>query len=84
MEIAKSGKLGLETYKNFLSKKLLFQIIFIDIEMPDMDGLEVTRLLRAIESEFNLKRSFICGLITDENNKFDEINMFQNIKLSYL
>lgn len=71
MEIAKSGKLGLETYKNFLAKRLLFQIIFIDIEMPEMDGLEVTRALRAIESEFNLKRSFICGLITDENNKFD-------------
>jgi len=71
MEIAKSGKLGLDKYRNFLAKKLLFHIIFIDIEMPDMDGLEVTRLLRATENEFNLKRSFICGLITEENNQFD-------------
>ena len=71
MEIAKSGKLGLEVYRNFLAKSLLFHIIFIDIDMPDMDGLEVTRLIRAIESEFSLKRSFICGLVTEENNKFD-------------
>lgn len=71
MEIAKGGKSGLEVYKNFLAKRLLFHIIFIDIDMPEMDGIEVTRLIRQLEREFSLKKNFICGLITDENNKFD-------------
>lgn len=83
MEIAKSGRNGLEAYKANLAKGLLPHILFIDIEMPDMDGLEVTKIVRSVEKEYNFPRIFICGLITEETNRFDlyhEIGMDEFLK----
>lgn len=71
MDICKSGKLGIEKYKLTLQENHIYHIIFVDIEMPEMNGIEFTKIIRDFEKKSMLPKSYICGLITEEDTKFE-------------
>lgn len=56
----------LETYKNLGGK---IDVIFMDYQMPSLNGLEATRLIRNYESVMNLDRTRIIGFTADEDMK---------------
>lgn len=65
VEIAESGKTALEMYQG---EK--YDVIFMDIQMPDMDGFEVTRHIRKLSP--NLSRPIIIALTANVLNDAKE------------
>ena len=55
--VAADGYKGVE-----LVKMRRFDLVFMDIEMPGLDGMDATRIIRGLESSEGLHRSRIVGL----------------------
>ncbi|MEM6811617.1 MAG: ATP-binding protein, partial [Pseudomonadota bacterium] len=56
-DISYSAQDGLEAFK-----EQNYDFVFMDLQMPDIDGLEATRLLREYEGDRNLKHTPIIGM----------------------
>jgi hypothetical protein len=67
-EIAKDGYKAVEKFH-----KGDFDIILMDVQMPNMDGLEASRKIRNIEKNAGLKKTPIIGLTahSDESHKIE-------------
>ncbi len=57
VDMAENGKIGLDLYK-----KNNYDIVLMDIQMPVMDGIQATRLIREFENVNKLKRSVIIAV----------------------
>ncbi|MBW1806358.1 MAG: response regulator, partial [Deltaproteobacteria bacterium] len=55
-EAVSSGSEAIAAYKKAWENWAPFDIITLDISMPDMDGKEVLKTIRAIESEKNIPK----------------------------
>lgn len=77
-DIANNGQQGVSLYK--LNRP---EIIFMDIQMPIMDGLEATQQIREIESSLNESRSYIICLSGNARDEYRQ-QAFQNGVDAYL
>lgn len=76
IEIANSGKKGVAIFIEELCKKKPFDLICLDIMMPQMDGHEVLKLIR--EEEY--RKGIVEGVKIIMTTALGD---FQNIKDSY-
>jgi CheY-like chemotaxis protein len=83
--VAENGKIAVEKFTEFIHKgyqnkfnklyRFLFELILMDIIMPEMGGYESTTLIRKIEEQAKLQageKHFICGFSAqvNESNKY--------------
>lgn len=73
-EVTENGKLGFEAYK-----KHYYPLIFMDIRMPEMDGITSTSYIRKFEEENHLKPSkivaFTANAMIGDKEKYLEAGM---------
>lgn len=53
-DVAVNGKEALETIRESYRENQPYDVVFLDIMMPDKDGLSVLKELRAFESEYGV------------------------------
>ncbi len=54
-DIARNGEEALNVFKNAFSSSSPFDVIALDISMPDIDGFKVLSEIRAIENDMNIE-----------------------------
>lgn len=59
-DIAVDGDIAIEKYKSMLNRGYLFDFIFMDIGLININGIEATREIRAIERELGIHTNIIC------------------------
>ena len=67
IEIADNGEIAVEKFK-----KNNYDIVFMDIQMPVMDGLEATQKIREIESNENIEKEIPIIAMTANTLKGDK------------
>jgi len=67
--VAEDGIAAVESFKNLNST---FDVIFMDCEMPRMNGFEATRCIRRLESEHEYNRQLIVALTAHDVDEIEE------------
>lgn len=72
-DLAANGGEGLDAFKSALGNGQSYDLIFLDLVMPDMTGHEVLKTIRSIEEERNIlppdcSKVIIVSAMTDSEN----------------
>ncbi len=54
-DIAENGRIAVNLFSNALEQKEAYDLVFLDIMMPEMDGQDVLPLLRQIEDQYQIQ-----------------------------
>ncbi len=54
-DIVVNGREAIEMFKQSLEEEEPYNIIFLDVMMPEIDGFNVLKRVREIEEEYNIK-----------------------------
>jgi CheY-like chemotaxis protein len=69
---AKNGEIGVDIYKKYNSN-----FIFMDIHMPQMDGITCIEKIREFEKDNNLKKSYIVVYTSTDIKIFKNNNIIK-------
>jgi len=72
-DLAPSGEAALELFQAALEAKAPYDVVFLDIVMPILDGHETLKAMRILDKQFsgapgNATRYVILSLLSDEYN----------------
>jgi len=73
---------GLLAYKCFLESPELYEMIFMDIQMPEMDGITATKKIRAMDSEKAKKIPIVAmtaNVFREDIEKYNEAGMNEHL-----
>jgi len=78
-DLACNGKEAWEAYQSAITENAPYQLILLDIMMPEMDGNECLRLIRLYEKENNLflKKAVKIAMATSLTDKGTIIDSFR-------
>lgn len=71
---ATNGPQGIALFEKAVHHGKPFDIVLLDIEMPDMSGIDVLKALRSMEVELR-KKDLLFGSVAFENRKYTRIIM---------
>ena len=75
---ALNGQQALKIYQNWRKKGKVFNFILLDVTMPEMDGFEVLKSIRAQEESYppnNLKETHIIMITSYKDSLMKNYNM---------
>jgi CheY-like chemotaxis protein len=67
MDETRDGKKALSFFKNFAGKGFRYNVIFLDLIMPGINGCNATKLIRQIELSRRNFPTYICGVSSDND-----------------
>jgi CheY-like chemotaxis protein len=59
-DVATDGREAVEKFKILLNQGYLFDFIFMDIFLLEMDGVEATKIIREIERQYNCHSNIVA------------------------
>jgi len=76
---ADDGMLGIQKFQSALEAGEKYDLLFLDIIMPGINGIEVVKLIREIEGKFNIPGSdgvkiILCTSLDKTNSIADSLN----------
>ena len=78
-ELAENGMEAVEKFRTAINQNHKFDVIFLDIMMPGMDGQEVLQKIREYEEENNIKGLDSCKIVMTT-----ALDDFENIKKAFI
>src|SRR5687768_13318300 len=75
-DIATDGREAVEKFKILLNQGYMFDFIFMDIFLNEMGGVEATKIIRSIESSYNVQSNIVA--VTVEGKKELEEGLFND------
>jgi two-component system chemotaxis response regulator CheY len=85
-DVATDGREALEKFSSAYENRLPYDVIFLDIMMPEFDGQEVLEKIRQIETSYGIKGLDGCKIVmTTALDDFDNIaTAFKNQAEGYI
>lgn len=82
VDTGEDGEEALKMYLNYSKNGFMYFLILMETLMPNLDGYQTAKMIRAIESKHGFPRSYIVGLSSEEsvNTKYWEYGMNYLIK----
>ena len=68
VELADDGEIGLRMFVEAREKDKPFDVVFMDIRMPNMDGYQSTKEIRKWEEEHNISDRTPIVIVSGESN----------------
>lgn len=78
LDIAADGIESIQKFKFFLNKGFLYDIIFMDINLPDMLGGEAAQIMRNYENEFSNRRTNIIAVSVEGKKNIMNDDLFDD------
>lgn len=77
VDLAENGQEAVEKYQAALSSSRPYDLVLMDMQMPVMDGIKATQLIRDYEEEFSQDTVPIMALTANASEK-DQMDCYQN------
>lgn len=78
-EVVSNGKIAFDMIRQSLADKTPYDLIFTNIDMPEVTGLTLVRLVRAYEEAFELRKKTKFILVTEYHKNRSWIGRDKNI-----